>query len=261
MFDYHMHTAVSFDSTATAIDMAQVALAAGLREICFTDHSDYCRLPDAPDMTVDLAAYRNMYDGLSLPGLTIRRGIEFGMTTWNRRQLTELLAARRFDFVLGSVHFIHEVDPYEKRYWTGRSVKECFRDYLEETLACVKVHDDYDVLGHLTYACKSPHNPTHEPMLFTDFQEITDEIMRVIIAKGKGMEINSSGVDAVGDFLPSVEYLCRFKELGGQIVTMGSDAHTPGRVGQYADRAVAILRDVFGYVCTFQNREPVFHKL
>ena len=75
------------------------------------------------------------------------------------------------------------------------------------------------------------------------------------------MEINTSGVDCCGDFLPGAEYLRRFKELGGQIVTVGSDAHTPNRVGQYTDRACAILKDIFGYVCTFEKREPVFHKL
>ena len=85
--------------------------------------------------------------------------------------------------------------------------------------------------------------------------------MKVIISKGKGMEINSSGVDVVGAFLPSADYLRRFKELGGEIVTMGSDAHNTVRVGQYADQAMEILKDIFGYVCTFEDRKPIFHKL
>ena len=261
MFDYHIHTSVSFDSEASAMEMALAAKKCGLKEICFTDHMDYCHSPHAVDMTFDIADYNRAYDGLTLPGVKIRNGVEFGLTTWNQQELHDFLQLRHFDFVLGSIHFAQDIDPYEKRYWEGRSVAEAFRVYLEETLACVRVQDDFDVLGHLTYACKSPHNPTHEQILFRDYREITDEIMRVLIAKGKGMEINSSGVDRVGDFLPSADYLRRFRELGGEIVTMGSDAHDAGRVGQYADRSMAILKDIFGYVCTFENRVPIFHKL
>ncbi|MBQ7321977.1 MAG: histidinol-phosphatase HisJ family protein [Clostridia bacterium] len=261
MFDYHMHTSVSFDSEATAMEMATAARDRGLKEICFTDHMDYCRAPHAENMTFDIADYNRAYDGLSVPGLLIRNGVEFGLTTWNQQELEDFLRLRHFDFVLGSIHFAQDVDPYEKRFWEGRRVKESFRVYLEEMLACVKVQDNFDVLGHLTYACKSPHNPTREPLLMKDYREITDEIMRVIIAKGKGMEINSSGVDSVGVFLPSADYLRRFKELGGEIVTMGSDAHNAARVGQYAKEATEILREIFGYVCTFADRKPIFHKL
>ena len=98
-------------------------------------------------------------------------------------------------------------------------------------------------------------------MSFQQHRELIDEILKELARKGKGMEINTSGVDRCGDFLPYDVYFRRFKELGGQIVTVGSDAHTASRVGQYADRACAILKDIFGYVCTFQDREPIFHKL
>jgi histidinol-phosphatase (PHP family) len=85
--------------------------------------------------------------------------------------------------------------------------------------------------------------------------------MKTLIAKGKGMEINTSGVDRCGDFLPDISYLKLFKDLGGRIITVGSDAHTPDRVGQYITGACNMAKEVFGHVCTFQNREPIFHKL
>lgn len=85
--------------------------------------------------------------------------------------------------------------------------------------------------------------------------------MKVVISKGKGMEINTSGVDRVGGFLPSAAFLKRYRELGGEIVTVGSDAHAPDRVGQCTREALAILKEIFGYVCTFENRKPIFHKL
>ena len=140
-------------------------------------------------------------------------------------------------------------------------MQQAFTGYLEHTLRCVQLHDDYDVLGHLNYVCKSPHSPTHEPLFYRDYREVCDEIMKVLVQKGKGMEINTSGVDRCGDFLPGEAFFRRFRELGGEIVTIGSDAHNTQRVGQYADRACEMMKDIFGYVCTFEGRKPIFHKL
>ena len=75
------------------------------------------------------------------------------------------------------------------------------------------------------------------------------------------MEINTSGVDRVGAFLPSLEFVKRFKDLGGEIITVGSDAHDDMRVGQYIPQALEIAKEVFGYVCTFEHRKVKYHKL
>ena len=132
---------------------------------------------------------------------------------------------------------------------------------METLLECLQLHDDFDVMGHLTYISKTRYNPTKRPIRFGEYREIIDEILKTLVRKDKGMEINTSGVDICGVFLPQIEFLRRFRELGGKIVTVGSDAHNAERVGQYCDRAVAMARDVFGYVCTFEDRKPIFHKL
>ena len=82
-----------------------------------------------------------------------------------------------------------------------------------------------------------------------------------VAGKGKGLELNTSGLDRCGGFLPTPDYFRRFKELGGEIVTVGSDAHRSDRVGQYSKEACQVLKEIFGYVCTFEGRKPVFHKL
>ena len=257
MFDFHMHSRLSFDSTTAPIDMVKAAETAGLREICFTDHYDYNTDPKiAPDIfTVE--QYNAEYGALKSDRLLIRRGVEFGLTTWNQSQLERFASQCQLDFIIGSIHYVDGYDPY----YPGKSMEAAFESYLEQSLACVKVQDQFDVLGHLNYVCKSAHNPTHAPLRYEDYADICDEIMKTVIAKGKGMEINTSGVDRVGDFLPSATFLRRYKELGGEIVTVGSDAHTPDRVGQYTREALEILKDIFGYVCTFENRKPIFHKL
>lgn len=261
MFDFHMHSIVSYDSEASAGDMLEAAVAAGLKEICFTDHCDYYTDPTRPPDTFTIEQYRAAYDGLAVPGLAIRKGLEFGMTEWNTKEFRAMTAQYPFDFVIGSVHVVNGFDPYYAEFWQGMDVHTAFRSYLEQVLKCVELHDRFDVLGHLTYVCKSAHNPTHGPVSFEKNRDIADAIMEELVRKDIGMEINTSGVDRAGVFLPSADFLRRFKELGGRIVTVGSDAHDPSRVGQYVPQALALLKDIFGYVCTFQNRQPVFHKL
>ena len=260
MFDFHLHTTVSFDGISHAKDMAMAAKEKGLREICFTDHADFLYEKGGTQL-YDLEEYAKAYDSLSVPSLTIRRGTELGLAAWSVTESEAFLKARPYDFVIGSVHYTEFGDPYYPEFWTGRSGKAAFLCYLEEVLRCVKLHSNFDVLGHLTYVCKSAHNPTHEPVYYEDFREITDEILRILVANGKGLEVNTSGVDKAGALLPSEKFLRRFRELGGEIVTVGSDAHDVSRVGQYVDDVLLLLRDIFGYVCTFEERKPVFHKL
>jgi histidinol-phosphatase (PHP family) len=150
---------------------------------------------------------------------------------------------------------------YYPEFWQGKTVLEAERRFLETTLECVKLHDDFDVLAHLTYLGKATAHIAPRTIPFEEHRELIDEILKVLAQKGKGMEMNTSGVDRCGDFLPYEPFFRRFKELGGEIVTVGSDAHNALRVGQYTHRACEILKDIFGYVCTFVDRKPIFHRL
>lgn len=261
MFDYHIHSSLSFDSKEDPMEIARAAANAGLKEICFTDHYDFNTSPDLPVNIFSEKAWHDQYANVGVEGLTVRHGVELGIANWNTAEAKALTEWEGLDFIIGSVHFIDGHDPYEKVYWETRTVAKAFEDYLLGILECVKVHTDFDVLGHLTYVCKSVHNPSHAPVPYGDYLDITDEIMKILVSKGKGMEINTSGVDRAGCFLPQKEYLVRFKQFGGEIVTIGSDAHDRTRVGQYSAEAMEILGDVFGHVCTFEGRKPVFNKI
>jgi histidinol-phosphatase (PHP family) len=261
MFDYHMHTKISFDSVEEPAAMVAAAERIGLREICFTDHYDVNEPNILKSNLFDIEDYAREYDRLSSERVKIRRGVELGITQTNKRQLDDFLSRRYFDFVIGSVHYIGKYDIYREEYWKSRNTEQAFVQYLEHTLRCVRAYDNFDVLGHLTYASKSAYNAEHAKILYSDHSDICDEIMYTLAQTGKGMEINTSGVDRVGAFLPEREFIARFRELGGEIITVGSDAHDVSRVGQYIDGALEIARDVFGYVCTFEGRKPIYHKL
>ena len=261
MFDFHLHSTVSFDAQDTALDMALAAKARGLKEICFTDHKDYDPLGIMQGIAFDEEAYSRAYDDLFVEGLTIRKGMEFGMTPYDHDRFVMDLSARNYDFVLGSIHFAQKLDVYYPEYWEGKTRFQAERIFLEETLQCVCSHDGFDVLAHLSFVSKADANLSRQNLRYSDHCQIIDEILNVLIEKGKGLELNTSGVDRCGGFLPEAAVFRRFHDLGGRIVTIGSDAHNTARVGQYSAEACRMLKDIFGHVCTFTQREPVFHKL
>ena len=261
MFDYHMHSLVSFDGKESGEDMLRAAEKAGLKEICFTDHIDFD--PRATEQVMRFAGetYSRAYDHLTSQTVKIRRGLEYGMIVDRPELMGQALAMRDFDFVIGSVHFVDGWDIYFAPYWEGKTMEQAERRYLEEILACVKVHDDFDVLGHLTYISKAWNNPTNRPVEYGLYADLVDEIFRELIRKGKGIEVNTSGMGRSGVYLPSREYVQRFYDLGGRIVTVGSDAHTGDRVGEHCLDAAKMVAEIFGYVCTFEKRQPIFHKI
>lgn len=263
MFDFHMHSGVSFDSTENAENMVKAAENRGLKEICFTDHRDYYRNENGiviPNC-FSLEDYNRAYDNLRSDKVRIRRGLEFGMTPWNKDILKKDLSERDYDFVIGSVHFVDDIDVFEdEKFWNGKSTQKAYEEYLKEIIKCLKVHDDFDVLGHISYVSKCGKNPDKIPLKYEDFQDLSNEILSLAAKSGKGIEINTSGIRITGDYLPPVAFLKRFKELGGEIVTIGSDSHNAERVGQYCFEAAEIVKDIFGYVCTFSKRKPIFHK-
>lgn len=261
MFDFHMHSRLSFDAEGDPAEMVAAARARGLREICFTDHYDLHELPhEAPDIFTP-EEYRATYADLDRSGLAVRLGVECGLTLGNRAEIDRFTAENRFDFVIGSVHFTDGYDIYYPDFWRGKTVDEAFHRYLEHTLDCVRLHDSFDVLGHLNYICKCPPNTACVPLRYADHAPLVDEILRTLVAKGKGLEVNTSGVDAIGAPLPDADFLRRFRELGGEIVTVGSDAHAPARVGQHVDAALELIGSVFGCVYTFADRKPIRHPL
>lgn len=261
MFDFHMHSTVSYDGNSTPLEMAKAAVDRGLKEICFTDHLDYMLSVPRDELAFRVEDYNRAFEGIQMPGLKIGLGAEIGMTPWNVETVKNDLALRHYDFVIGSVHIVDDLDMYFPPYWEGKTVRQGELAYLEELLTCLKFHDDFDVLGHLTYVSKVRAHPAPRLLPLEEYRDIVEEIMKLLIVKGKGMEVNTSGVDRCGDYLPGREYLQLFKDLGGEIVTVGSDAHHADRVGQYTQEACAMVQEIFGYVCTFEDRKPVFHKL
>ncbi len=259
MFDYHMHCAYSADSHTPLQDQLAAAQAAGLREICLTDHVDFddCGMPPA-----DIAARDKELESLraSFPGLTIRRGAEVGMRDEKSAAAAwEYLKDRDLDFIIASVHMVDGIDAYYPEFFAGHTQAENYRRYLAWILQCLPTMGHYCVLGHYDFCCK-PAPYENRAMTYSLAPDLFDGIFRELIHSGKGMEINTSAWR--DDPCWGLDIYSRYRELGGEFVTVGADAHRPFQVGRRIGEALDLARAAgIPYVATFQAMQPIFHKL
>ncbi|MGP4071509.1 histidinol-phosphatase HisJ family protein [Piscibacillus sp. B03] len=261
MRDFHMHSTFSADCEAPMEKMAESAVNKGLQSICFTDHIDY----DYPDTSivfdVDLDQYEKSYQKVKkqfASKLDIYKGIELGIQPHLVNQYLDLTKANRFDFIILSMHTTDCKDLHSGNLFEGCTLHEAYDKYYSELLDCVKRYDAFSILGHIDLVTRYKYEDgVHH------FHEVIEEIFKTIIPRGQGIEINTSGYKYnMNRLLPSRDILELYHQLGGEIITVGSDAHRPERVGDRVDEAYELLRDIgFKYVSTFNNREPVFHKL
>ena len=181
------------------------------------------------------------------------------------KSLSKLMIWARIDTskaLIGSSHIINGNDPYYPEFWEGKSIKEAVMSYFEAILRNVTTYENYDVYGHLDYINRYSHYEDNS-LEYKDYSDIIDEILKVLVSKGKGLDINTSGYRyGLGRTNPQLDIVKRFKELGGEIVTVGSDAHKPEDVGAYFAEAYAMLKEAgFKYTASFRNKKATMVKL
>lgn len=273
--DMHMHTWFSTDSEACPRDMADEAVRKGLKTICFTDHFDKDDLEWGEEGIFDVDAYfaemqklQEEYAGK----LNIRIGIELGLRTYLKDYYEELTKKYPFDFVIGSVHNVPYkkdaegnilyTDPAAEKLFTDRTDKEAYRLMMETTLENVRTSDCFQTLGHLDYVVRYGKSREKE-YSYTDYADIIDEILKLLIEKEKGLEVNSAGLKYGLPFAhPHPDVLKRYRELGGEIITIGADAHKPEHIAYDFAKAEEILKSCgFKYYTEFFEQKPVFKQL
>lgn len=267
--DFHMHSSYSGDSDTPMEQMASQALKAGLTQICFTEHMDYDyptneEIPEGyfefntDAYLFDLLRLREKYDGQ----LKILFGVELGLQPHLMRKLAVYAKSYEFDFIIGSTHVCHGKDPYYASFYEGRPEEEAYREYFTSTYESIKKFQNFDVYGHLDYVVRYGPNKDSE-YSYEKYKDVIDPILSFLIEHEKGLEINTGGLKyGLRDVNPCADILKRYRELGGEIVTVGSDAHVPEYVGYRFDTAAEILKACgFKYYTTFEHRMPEFHKL
>lgn len=267
LWDCHMHSSFSADSSTPMEEMVKKAISLGLEGICFTEHldPDYPKTPDSIEFSLDIPVYHEKL--LSLKDryrkhLNIRFGIELGLQPHLDHYFHNLLKEMSFDFVIGSSHVVHGYDPYYPEYFENRRESAAYMEYFESILENIAFFSEMDVYGHIDYVVRYGPNQNRE-YSYGRYQDILDEILRRLISKGVGIELNTGGYHyGLGEPNPCTAVIRRYRQLGGEIITIGADAHMPDKIAYNFDRAAAVLQECgFNYYTVFHDRKPEFLKL
>lgn len=242
--DYHIHSTHSSDAKMTIEEACIKAIELGINEIAFTDHIDI----DWPgsnsifdisrlDIYMDeIEQNRRKFKGQ----IDIKSGIEIGLQPHVLAEKSRIVNSYPFDFVIASIHVIQRIDLYKSDYYDKKSKLEAYSDYYNEILKLINDFDDFDVLGHLDYIKRYLIHP-YEQEDHLIAMEIIDEILKTLIRKGKGIEVNTSGYKHISKrTMPHFDVVKMYQELGGEILTLGSDAHSTGFV--YHIKSSSILQ-------------------
>lgn len=260
--DFHMHSLYSMDCGCPLEDTVNAAIQKGLFCICFTDHTDYFSDPTS-EYEADYAACLKEITRLrALYGdkIDIRLGAEFGGQPHTLSRFEKLFASHPFDFVILSSHQADDLDYWDHSYQRGKTQLQYNRGYYDSILRIARGFSHYCVLGHLDSIKR--YDPAGE--LDDDYcEDIIREILQTVISTGHGIEVNTSSFKyGLRDFTPSRRILNWYYEMGGRIITLGSDCHTSKYVGDHFDATANMLRSIgFKEFCTFKNMQPEFHPL
>ena len=227
--DSHIHTMFSSDSEENPVNVVNNAISLGFKHICFTDHNDF----DAPLEDGSVADRVNAYD-----------------------------SEKQLDFIIGSSHLVYGEDPYYPEFWEKRSAKDTVLTYYESILDNLGCCHNFDVYGHLDYIARYiPANSyTYN---WHDFNDLICIILKTIIEQGKGIEINTAGLKyGMPEANPCLDIVKMYHDLGGEIITVGSDAHEVKFFAYRFDVVADMLKNAgFNYYTIFNERKPEFIRL
>lgn len=258
MVDNHVHTHFSSDGKDIMERVIKEAINIGVDYLTFTDHMEY----NVDKFSIDFEKYFNqinLYKDKYKKDITLLSGIEIGYQKHLKNEIDNIINKYPFDFVLCSTHTIDKINVPDPKYFEGYSKYEAYTKYFESILETATNFTNYDVYGHLDYIIRYG-NYEDKRVIYDDYRDVLDILLNKIISMGRGIEVNTSGyrygVDSVH---PNMDILKRYKELGGQIITVGSDSHRSIDVCKDFNKAYDMLRYIgFKYVCIFTNRAPIF---
>ena len=268
-FDQHIHCDCSPDSETPLRVMAEAARDHGMNMVLFTDHVDMCNASTgavepywpgcAPKMA---AAYRDI---LADPpeGIEVRFGMELGEIHHCPEVARQAASRPELDMVLGSLHNLRGMmDFYYYPYASEQECDELNRKYLAELLEMCE-YDCFDVMAHVGYTSRYMRRRGFSTCVTAEnYHDELAAIFRRLIEQGRGIEVNASGLREGGTTFPEESALRLYRELGGEILSVGSDGHDPAAAGVGIREAVELIRSLgFGYITAYKKRKPEFIKL
>ena len=265
--DYHLHTSFSSDSESPMEEMIRHAVSLGLKTTCFTEHHDidYPVNPDGFDFLLDLPSYKEEIFKMKehyQDQIEINYGVELGLMPTTLDQCAAFVKDEPFDFIIGSTHIVDFMDPYDAIYFETYPARLGLAHYFEDILKNISSFNHYCVYGHLDYAARYIKDPSFE-FHYRDYSDLLDAILKMIIENGKGIEVNTAGLKyGMSDPNPHHEIIKRYMELGGEIITIGSDGHCPKHMAYDFCKLPDFLSNLgIRYYTVFRDKKPEFIKL
>ena len=265
MKDSHVHTKISHDGISTIEEYLNIAKEKNVDEITFTEHYDIYDGLKTNLKTLDIDFYEEeYYKYKNDKKVKTNFGIEIGLQPDIYEQIRNMVNKHNFDFIIGSSHITNKKDmSIDKTFFKDLTRKEAYLIYFKEVLENIKIYnEEFDVYGHLDYVVR--YGGYKEKYInYNEFKEILDQILIELINKDKGLEINTSGIRyGLNMPHPNIDILKRYKELGGRIITIGSDAHRIQDLASNFKEAYEILENIgFHNIAIYHNRKPDFIKI
>ena len=267
LWDNHMHSNFSGDSDANPIDMINASKEKHLSGITFTDHLDIDYPKEYGFFDLDLEHYYPSQQMLAMENsssnFTILTGLEIGIQPHIKDECDKAINGYPYDFIIGSTHLVDKWDPYFDSFWERDSEENLLKRYYECILENITVFTNFDSVGHLDYAFRyakseAVKNNTHKP-----YADIIDAILERIIKLDKALEVNTAALrKGMKGPNPATSIIKRYRELGGKLITLGADAHTPEDVAADFDRLPEILNNCgFKEFAVYQKRKPMLYPL
>lgn len=269
-YDNHNHSQFSFDGHRTTVEKsARAAFSKGLAGMSFSDHCDLYTPPmkaayenmvpevfDIEEQQAEITRVQTLLLSEGCP-FKILKGIEIGLQENCRDGIRDLMAKHSFDSVIASVHYLDNTDPYWGGYYEDKDWKEAYGHYLETIYNEMTWLKDFDIMGHLDYVTRYAPYPKAS-IYYKDFPDILDSMLKYLADEGKAFEINTKTYQDYHGRIPELDpnILLRYKELGGEAISLGSDSHDPERPGENFQLFADFVQSLgFKYLAHFENRK------
>ena len=273
--DYHVHSSCSFDADDRMAAMARAEHSAGVSEICFTDHVDFDAqetLPLGPERyQLPKSQVKQFIEAMEKApeGIDIKLGLELGEGNHDPMRAKRIYAMPEYDFILGSLHNLRgEEDFYFLKYESYEQCWELYDRYLDELIELAGI-GCFDCMAHIGYCLRYMHKQGFDAVMdMGRYGYKLDRLLRTLIENGKGIELNTADLvpgarsGALGVPFPGVDVLRRYRELGGDIVTVGSDAHNVKAAASGLREGYELLAENgFRYVAVYKRHKPEFKRI
>lgn len=265
LIDLHVHSEFSFDSSEKISNYLERARELNVPVIGFSEHYDYDAFLDGENISLcDIPKYTDYLKTLKAKRTSpeILCGIEFGYRKTCVEQYRQLADSYNFDYIINSVHTLSgRGDCFHDAFFEGKTLKESYFDYLKAVLESVRADFDYQIIGHIGYVSRY-RTGEGSRIIYSDFAEILDEILKEIIARDKCLEINTSTGHSAGLALPDTVIIERYLQLGGEKLSFGSDAHSVDGYLRKNKELIGYLKSVGIYrLFYYKNRRPCAYNI